>query len=160
MEKPPSHKMRNKVKRTGGLHWRQVRFNLFFKLSAHGRAQYHSRTVMTFLKQLNIDGINPWFFLTVAILSEVCGTTCMKLSNGFTRLAPTICMGVTYLLCFICLTIAVKKIDISISYAVWSGVGIAIISTIGVLVFHEPVTTQKIIGTLAIIAGVVMLYLK
>lgn len=68
-----------------------------------------------------------------AILFEVSGTTCMKLSYGFTRRVPTILMFVFYGLGFVPLNLALRRIDISVAYAIWSGVGTAVITTIGIL---------------------------
>jgi len=100
-----------------------------------------------------------WIHLTLAILFEVAGTTCMKLSAGFTRTVPAVLMGIFYCICFFFLTLALKKIDVSVAYAVWSGVGVALIASIGVLYFREPVTMLKVFGMLAIIVGVVALNL-
>lgn len=98
-----------------------------------------------------------WLYLTLAILLEVSGTTCMKLSNGFTRVLPGILMWLFYAGCFYFLTLSLKKFDVSIAYAIWSGIGTALIALIGIIHFREPITALKIIGTLAIIGGVVAL---
>ena len=100
-----------------------------------------------------------WIYLALAILFEVAGTTCMKLSAGFSRTVPAALMGIFYCICFFFLTLALKKIDVSVAYAVWSGIGVALIASLGVLYFREPVTLLKIIGILAIIVGVVALNL-
>ena len=101
-----------------------------------------------------------WLYLALAILLEVSGTTCMKLSQGFTRLVPSILLFVFYTLSMGMLTLALKKIDVSVAYAVWSGVGTALIATIGVLWFKEPVTALKLISLGLIIIGVVGLNLS
>ncbi len=101
-----------------------------------------------------------WLYLTLAILFEVAGTTCMKLSAGFTKPAAAIGMAILYAVCFFFLTLALKKIDVSVAYAVWSGVGVALIASIGVLYFREPLTVIKIFGLAAIILGVVALNLE
>ena len=100
-----------------------------------------------------------WLYLVLAILLEVSGTTCMKLSEGFTKIVPSILLFVFYTLSFCMLTLALKKIDVSIAYAVWSGVGTALIATIGVLWFKEPTTALKLISLGLIIIGVVGLNL-
>jgi len=79
----------------------------------------------------------------------------MKLSEGFTRMVPSILLVVFYALSFGMLTLALKKLDMSVAYAVWSGVGTALIATIGVLWFKEPATALKLISIALIIAGVV-----
>jgi small multidrug resistance pump len=101
-----------------------------------------------------------WVYLILAIVFEVAGTTCMKLSAGFSRLLPAILMGVFYAVCFGFLTFALKKVDVSVAYAIWSGVGTALIAAIGVLWFREPLTLMKACGLLAIIGGVVALNLS
>ncbi len=100
-----------------------------------------------------------WVILFVAIVLEVSGTTCMKLSQGLTRLGPTVLMFVLYGLSFSALAMALKKIPLSVAYAVWSGMGTAIVAVIGVAYFKEPVTAVKMACLTMIIAGVVGLYL-
>jgi small multidrug resistance pump len=90
---------------------------------------------------------------------EVIGTTNMKLSEGFTKTLPSILMFVFYVFSFAFLTLALKKIDLSLTYAIWSGVGTALIATIGFLYFKEPVTAIKIGSIALIVIGVVGLML-
>ncbi len=101
-----------------------------------------------------------WGFLIAAIILEVVGTTNMKLSEGFTRLLPSVLIFVFYGLSFTAFTFALKKIDLSVSYAIWSGVGTAIIALIGVIWFKEPVTAFKIASIVLIIVGVIGLNLS
>jgi small multidrug resistance pump len=108
----------------------------------------------------NEDTTMTWLYLVLAILLEVSGTTCMKLSEGFTKLGPSILLFVFYTLSFGMLTLALKKLDVSVAYAVWSGMGTALIATIGVLWFKEPVTALKLISLGLIIIGVVGLNLS
>lgn len=96
-----------------------------------------------------------WLFLVLAIVLEVCGTTSMKLSEGFARLLPSILIFVFYGLSFAALTVTLKSIDVSIAYAVWSGVGTALIAVIGILWFKEPAGTLKLASLALIIIGVV-----
>lgn len=100
-----------------------------------------------------------WFFLAGAIALEVAGTTAMKLSASFTKLVPSVLLFVFYAASFVALTFALKKIDVSVAYAVWSGVGTALIAAIGILYFREPATALKFISLLLIIVGVVGLLL-
>ncbi len=103
--------------------------------------------------------MQSWAFLIDAILAEVVGTTCMKLSEGFTRLVPSVLIFIFYAFSFKALTFALKKLDVSIAYAVWSGVGTAIVAFIGYFVFSEPLGVIKILSILLIILGVVGLNL-
>jgi small multidrug resistance pump len=96
-----------------------------------------------------------WFFLAGAILLETAGTTSMKLSAGFTRMVPSVLIFVFYAMSFTALTFALKGIDVSLAYAVWSGIGTALIATIGIFYFKEPLTILKIISIGLIVAGVV-----
>jgi small multidrug resistance pump len=100
-----------------------------------------------------------WFYLACAIVLEVTGTTAMKLSHGFTRLMPSVLIFVFYGASFVALTFALKKIDVSIAYAIWSGIGTAAIAVIGIAYFREPATVVKLVSIVLIISGVVGLNL-
>ncbi len=100
-----------------------------------------------------------WLFLAGAIVLEVAGTTSMKLSEGFTKLIPSVLLFVFYAASFVALTFALKRIEVSVAYAVWSGVGTALIAAIGILYFREAATVLKFISILLIILGVVGLNL-
>ncbi|MDN4091340.1 DMT family transporter [Brevibacillus agri] len=101
-----------------------------------------------------------WVLLLLGILSEVIGTTSMKLSEGFTKLLPSITIFVFYGLSLTLVTLSLKHIDVSMAYAIWSGVGTAIIATIGILYFKESVSIMKILSIAAIIAGVIGLHIS
>ena len=98
-----------------------------------------------------------WLLLIVAIVFEVMGTTCMKLSEGFSKIGPSIMLFVFYAISFCLLVLALKKIDVSVAYAIWAGLGTAVIAVIGFIWFKEPVSVLKIASIGLIIAGVVML---
>ena len=100
-----------------------------------------------------------WVYLIIAIIMEVIGTTNMKLSEGFTKTLPSILVFVFYVISFAFLTLALKKLDISITYAIWSGVGTALIAAIGVFYFKEPATALKIVSLALIVIGVIGLML-
>lgn len=97
-----------------------------------------------------------WFCLFVAIAFEVAGTTCMKLSDGFSKLLPSVLIFVFYGISFAVFSLALKKgISLSVAYAIWCGVGISLIAVIGILHFKEPVTVLKMASIALIIAGVI-----
>jgi small multidrug resistance pump len=96
-----------------------------------------------------------WLCLAGAILLEIGGTTSMKLSQGFSRALPSVLIFVFYALSFALMTIAVKRIDMSVSDAIWSGVGTALIAVIGVVWFRESLTAVQIASIVLIIAGVI-----
>ena len=100
-----------------------------------------------------------WIFLILAILTEVAGTTAMKLSRGLTRLAPSIAVAVFYIISFVLLAMALKKINVSVAYAIWSGIGTALIAMIGFFWFKEPMNAIKIVSLILIILGVMGLEL-
>jgi small multidrug resistance pump len=101
-----------------------------------------------------------WLYLVLAIVLEVSGTTSMKLSQGFTKILPSVLMFVFYGLSLCALTLALKKIDVSLAYAVWSGLGTALIASIGVLWLKEPLNTLKVVSLMLIIIGVIGLNLS
>ena len=101
-----------------------------------------------------------WLFLASAIVLEVAGTTSMKLSEGFSRFVPSVLLFIFYSASFVALTFALKKIEVSVAYAVWSGIGTTLVAAIGILYFREAVTGLKLISILLIIVGVVGLNLS
>jgi small multidrug resistance pump len=96
-----------------------------------------------------------WFCLAGAIMFEIAGTTSMKLSQGFTRMVPSVLLFTFYGASFALMTVAVKKIDVSVSYAIWSGVGTATIALIGVLWFRETLTWIQVASIVLIVTGVI-----
>ena len=104
--------------------------------------------------------MNHWIYLSLAIVTEVVGTICMKLSNGFEQTTYSVLVFVFYGLSFYLLTIALKHIDVSIAYAIWAGAGVALISLFGLVIFNESLTTMKVLSLLAIVGGVVGLNLS
>jgi len=94
------------------------------------------------------------FYLILTIIAEVMGTTCVKLSGGFARLLPSVLIFVFYGLSLGMLGLALKKVDLGLAYAIWSGLGVAFIASVGTLWFREPVTAMKIISLGLIVGGV------
>lgn len=103
--------------------------------------------------------MSAWLYLATAILFEVAGTLSMRLSEGFTKVVPSTLVFIFYTVSFIAMAFAIKRIDISVSYAVWSATGTALIATIGIIYFNEPLTALKIFSLTLIILGVVGLNL-
>ncbi len=96
-----------------------------------------------------------WFYLVVAIVFETAGTTALKLSEGFTRLVPSLLMVLCYALSFSVFALALKRIDVGVGYAIWAGLGTALIAAIGVVVFKEHLSAMKLLSLALIIGGVV-----
>ena len=100
-----------------------------------------------------------WLFLTAAIVLEVAGTTSMKLSEGFTRPLFSVLIFVFYALSFSLLTLALKRLDLGVAYAIWAGVGTLLVAVIGVVAFGEKMGAIKMVSLLLIVAGVAGLHL-
>lgn len=98
--------------------------------------------------------------LSLGILTELGGSTCMKLSNGFTNLYASILTFVFWGVSFTAFIFALKHFDLSFAYAVWAGIGIMLVSAVGMIFFREPVNAFKIISIIVIMLGVVMLNLS
>ena len=101
-----------------------------------------------------------WIFLILAISCEVAGTTCMKLSESFTKLVPSILLFVLYGVSLALLTLALKGIPVGVAYAVWAGLGTAVIAVIATIAFGEPLSASKVVCLSLIIAGVIGLNLS
>ena len=101
-----------------------------------------------------------WLYLSLAIVFEVGGTTCMKLSEGMTKPIFAALIFILYAVSFVMLALALKKIDLGLSYAIWAGIGTAAIALIGFIWFKEPMGPMKIGSILLIIIGVVGLNLS
>jgi small multidrug resistance pump len=99
--------------------------------------------------------MHHWLYLAAAILFEVAGTTSMKLAQGFTRPLPSVLIFVFYALAFVALTLTLKKMDISVAYSIWSGVGTALIAAIGFFWFQEPLTPARLACIALIVIGIV-----
>ena len=96
-----------------------------------------------------------WLYLIFAIGFEVTGTVLLKMSNGFSNLKYFFAMLISYILSLVFLSLALKKIDIGIAYAVWSGFGITAIAILGVLFFKESMSMPKIIFIALIMIGTI-----
>ena len=103
--------------------------------------------------------MQSWFLLCAAIVAEVGGTTCLKLSDGFSRLIPSLGVVVLYSLSFVLLAAVLKAVDVSVAYAIWSGLGTALVAVIGILIFGEPLTAARLVSLGFVIVGVVGLQL-
>ena len=101
-----------------------------------------------------------WFYLAMAIVLEVMGTTCMKLSEGFKRLIPSVLVFVLYMVSFSFMILALKKMELGVVYAIWAVLGTAMIALIGIVWFQESVSLLKIASILFIVLGVVGLRLS
>lgn len=101
--------------------------------------------------------MNHWLALTIAIVAEVIGTTALKASNEFTRLWPSLIVVVGYGTAFYFMSISMRVLPVGIMYAIWSGMGIVLVSIIGWVVYRQALDIAAIIGIGLIVAGVVVI---
>lgn len=104
--------------------------------------------------------MQSWTVLVLAIASEVGGTTCLKLSDGFSRLGPWIGVVLLYALSFVFLASALKTIDVGVAYAIWAGLGTALVAAVGFVLFGEPFTAARLACIGLIVLGVAGLQLS
>lgn len=98
-----------------------------------------------------------YLYLAIAIAAEVFGTSFMKQSEGFTRLGPTLFVGVGYLVAFYFLSLTLRTLPTGIAYAIWSGVGIILIAAVAWLFQGQKLDGPAIVGIGLIISGVVIM---
>ena len=101
--------------------------------------------------------IKSYMILLMAIALETVATSFLKQSEQFTRLVPSVITVVGYAASFYCLSMVLKHIPVGIAYAIWSGVGIVLIATIGRIVFRQHLDLPAVIGLAMIICGVVVI---
>lgn len=101
----------------------------------------------------------PWIQLAIAIVAEVVGTTCLKLSEGLTRPLATIGVVAAYGLSFWMLSRTLDTIPVGVAYAIWSGAGVTLIAALGWLFLGQKLDLAALLGMGLIVAGVVVLNL-
>jgi small multidrug resistance pump len=99
------------------------------------------------------------FYLATAIALEVCGTTALKLSVGLSRIGPVLVVVCCYAVSFALLSLALRRIELSIAYAIWSGAGTAAVAAIGIAWFGESAGGWKLLSLALIVLGVAGLHL-
>ena len=100
-----------------------------------------------------------YFYLAVAIVSEVIGTSSLKAAEGFTRPVPSVITLVAFAVAFYFLSLTLRTLPIGVAYAIWSGVGIVLISAIGWVVFGQRLDPMALVGMGLILAGVAVIHL-
>lgn len=103
--------------------------------------------------------MNHWLALGIAIIAEVIATSSLKASNEFTALVPSIIVVVGYAVAFYFMTVSMRVLPIGIMYAVWSGLGIVLVSLIGWLFYHQSLDVPAVLGIGLIVSGVVVIHL-
>ena len=94
--------------------------------------------------------------LGAAIVLEVVGTTFLQKSEQFTKAMPMVVMATCYLIPFYLLSLALKTIPVGLAYAIWSGMGIVLVSAVGYFLFRQALDTAALVGLSFIIVGVVI----
>jgi small multidrug resistance pump len=97
-----------------------------------------------------------WLYLALAIASEVTATTSLKVSDGFSRLGPSIVTVVGYVVAFLLLGLALRELDVGEAYAIWAGVGTALVAVVSYLFLDESMSWQAWVGIGLIVLGVVL----
>lgn len=101
--------------------------------------------------------MNKWLCLAIAIVAETIATSAMKASEGFTRLVPSTIVVVGYGIAFYFLSITLRSVPVGVAYAIWSGVGIVLITAVGWVLYGQKLDLPAILGMGLIIAGVVVM---
>jgi small multidrug resistance pump len=103
--------------------------------------------------------MKPWMLLAIAILAEVVGTSALKASEGFSRPWPSVVVVLGYAVAFYCLSLVLRSIPVGVAYAIWSGLGIVLITLVAWVVYGQTIDLPALLGMGLIIAGVLVLNL-
>ncbi len=99
----------------------------------------------------------PWLWLVLAIVTETVGTMALKMSDGFSRLWPSVVTVIAYAASFWLLALVLRTIPVGIAYAIWSGLGIVLIAGMGWVIFSQRLDAPALIGMALIVAGIVVM---
>ena len=100
--------------------------------------------------------VKTYSFLFIAIFCEVAGTMLLPISQNFTKIIPTICLSIFYLVSFYLMTFVMDKLPVAIVYATWSGLGVFTIALLGYFFFKQTLAWQAIVGLFLIVVGVIL----
>ena len=100
--------------------------------------------------------VKTYSFLLIAILCEVAGTMLLPVSQNFSKVIPTVCLTIFYLISFYLMTFVMDKLPIAIVYATWSGLGVFTIAILGYFFFKQTLAWQAIVGLFLIVIGVIL----
>lgn len=103
--------------------------------------------------------MKSWIFLSIAIVSEVIGTSALKASDGFSRLWPSVLVVLGYGIAFYCLSLTLRTIPVGVAYAVWSGLGVVLITLVAWLFLDQKLDLPALVGMALIVAGVLVMNL-
>lgn len=100
-----------------------------------------------------------YLYLLIAIIAEVAATSALKASDGFSRLTPSVVTVVGYSIAFYFLSLVLRSLPVGVVYAVWSGVGVVLITLVGWLLFGQKLDVPAFLGIAMIVGGVIILHL-
>jgi small multidrug resistance pump len=100
-----------------------------------------------------------WLYLAIAIISEVIATSALKAAEGFTRWVPSLLVVMGYASAFYFLSLTLRTIPLGVAYAIWSGVGVSLVSLIAWVIYQQSLNAGALIGIALIVAGVAVLNL-
>ena len=103
--------------------------------------------------------MHPYLSLAIAIVSEVVATSALRSADGFSKLLPSVVVVIGYALAFVFLSLTLKSIPVGIAYAIWSGLGVVLISMVAYFVYGQALDAPALIGMALIVAGVLVLNL-
>ena len=110
-------------------------------------------------KKRKAQTVNGYTSLALAIVAEVVATSALQASAGFTRLWPSVLVVLGYGVAFYCLSITLKTVPMGVAYALWSGLGIVLITASGWVLYRQRVDTAALLGMALIVAGVAVIQL-
>jgi small multidrug resistance pump len=105
-------------------------------------------------------GVLAWLLVSVSVVSEVAGTLALKHSQGFTKIVPSAVSACSYILAIWLMSLAMRQLEMGITYAVWAASGAAITAALGIAVYGESATASKLIGLVLVVLGVFLLSLQ
>ncbi|MDX1335268.1 MAG: multidrug efflux SMR transporter [Gammaproteobacteria bacterium] len=100
-----------------------------------------------------------YFYLALAIVAEVAATSALKASEEFTRLVPSLIVIIGYGLAFYLMTLVLRVIPVGVTYAIWSGLGIVLVTVVGIFLYKQMPDIPALIGMALIVSGVVVIHL-
>lgn len=100
-----------------------------------------------------------YFYLAIAIVAEVIATSALKATEGFSRVGPSVLVVAGYATAFYCLSLTLRDMPVGIAYAIWSGVGIVLVTAIAWLWYGQKLDIAALVGLALIIAGVLVINL-
>ena len=103
--------------------------------------------------------LSAWLLVAISVVAEVVGTVALKYSDGFSRLLPSGAAAACYALAIWLMAVAMRQLDMGITYAVWAASGTAATALVGIAFFGEHMSSVKALGLVCVVAGVVMLAL-